>query len=275
MVDGIRTHYIEAGEGPTLVLLHGGAFGEDAEMSWESNIPALAEHHRVVAPDWLGFGGTDKLRDFVDGNGRMVAHMARFLEVMAIDEADFAGLSMGGTLLVREATTPQPRFPIRRMVLASGGGFSPANDAREAVQGYDCTIEGMRRVIRAAFFDPKWAEDEDFITRRFDKSLVPGAWEFAAAARFRSPAAPPRSDFGIADPTPYEQVAVPTLVTAGADDRLREPGYADELGRRIPDSAVIVFDDCGHCPNIEHAAAWNEAALAFLTPLLAPAGDPA
>ena len=94
---------------------------------------------------------------------------------------------------------------------------------------------------------------------------MPGAWQCAAAARFKSPAATAKgSGFGGADMTEYENIAVPTLIVAGAEDRLREPGYAQELGGRIPDCEVHVLDACGHCPNIERADDFNHLALRFL-----------
>ena len=67
-VDGVNTHYLEAGDpdAPTVALLHSGEFGGCAEISWEFAVPALAEHFHVVAPDWLGFGRTDKVFDFAD-----------------------------------------------------------------------------------------------------------------------------------------------------------------------------------------------------------------
>jgi len=263
-VDGIRTHYLEAGSGPTVVLLHAGGFGENATMSWRHNIGALAEGNRVVAPDWLGFGQTDKLRDFNDGNGRMVRHLVRFFEVLCIDEADVMGLSMGGTFLVRIAATDAPVLPLRTVVLSSGGGFSPANEHRATLQDYDMTLEGMRAQLRVIFHDPAFADDDALVREYHEASLEPGAWEFAASARFRSPVAEPRSDFGNQDPTPYEQVAVPTLVTAGAQDVLREPGYAEAIAARIPVAEVEVFEDCGHCPNVEHPERWNQLVLDFL-----------
>src|SRR5262249_7257163 len=69
-VDDLQTQYFEAGEGEPLVLLHGGEFGGGAEFCWENNIFELARHYRVIAPDLLGFGGTAKVHDFVDGKGR-------------------------------------------------------------------------------------------------------------------------------------------------------------------------------------------------------------
>lgn len=271
-VDGIRTHYLDAGDGPTIVLLHAGGFGENAWLSWRHNIPALAEANRVIAPDWLGFGKTDKLRDFVDGNGRMVKHMVRFFEVMQIDEADVAGLSMGGTFLVRIAAAPDPVLPLRTVLLSSGGGFSPANDARAILQGYDMTFEGMRRQLAVVFHDRRFVNDDELVREYYEASLEPGAWEFAASARLRSPAAPDRSDFGNVDTVAYEQIGVPTLLTAGAQDRLREAGYAEAIAARIPIAEAATFEDCGHCPNVEQPDRWNALVLDFLA--RHRAGDP-
>jgi pimeloyl-ACP methyl ester carboxylesterase len=264
-VDGIRTHYLEAGAGPTVVLLHSGEFGGCAEISWEHNIGRLSEHFRVIAPDWLGFGRTDKLHDFADGRGRMVAHMRRFIEIMRIAEADFIGNSMSGGIIARAATAAPPLFPFRRIVLASGGGFSPDNEHRRALLDYDCTVESMRRIVAAMFFDPKWAADDAYVNRRHELSLIPGAWECTAAARFRKPTEPPRTQFGQPDTVEYEKIRFPTLVIAGAGDKLRLPGYADEIVRRIPDARLEVFERCGHCPNIEQAERFNATVLGFLT----------
>ncbi len=265
-VDGIRTHYLEAGDGPTIVLLHSGEFGGCAELSWEHNIGPLSEHFHVVAPDWLGFGRTDKLHDFVDGRARMVRHLQRFLEVMEITEADFIGNSMSGGIIARAASASPPQFPFRRMILASGGGFSPDNDYRRALLDYDCTIEGMRRIVEAMFFDPKWPADDEYVRRRHESSLLPGAWECTAAARFRRPTEPARTQFGQPDTVAYEKIPFPALVIAGANDKLRLPGYADELAQRIPDARLIFFDRCGHCPNIEQAERFNETVIEFLAP---------
>lgn len=264
-VGGIRTHYLEAGRGPTLVLLHSGEFGGCAQLSWEHNIAAFAEHFRVLAPDWLGFGKTDKLYDFALGHRRLLSHMAGFLAALRIDEADFIGNSMGGTFLARVAVSPQPAFPIRRMVLASGGGFAPDNAARRALLDYDCTADAMRALLRAVFHDPRFAADDAYVQRRLAMTLEPGVWECTAAARFRSPAMDTPRQFGKADDIPYEQIAVPTLIVAGANDQLRLPGYAQDMHQRIAGSRLRVLDRCGHCPNIEQAAQFNAAVLDFLT----------
>jgi pimeloyl-ACP methyl ester carboxylesterase len=264
VVDGVRTHYLEGGTGRTIVLLHSGEFGAAAEISWEFNLAALAEHFHVVAPDWLGFGRTDKIRDFVDGRARLQAHLSRFLALMGIDEADFIGNSMAGGMIMRAASSNPPLLRIRRIVLASGGGFSPANEARAALHGYDCTVGGMQRILAALFHDPKWPADEAYVQRRFAMSTMPGAWECTASARFGSPIRPPRLVHGQSDVIEYEKVPFPTLIIAGENDKLRLPGYGEEIARRTPDAQLLVFDKCGHCPNIEQADRFNEAVIAFL-----------
>ena len=264
-VDGVRTHYLEAGEGPVVVLLHSGEFGGAAEISWEFTLPALAERFRVVAPDWLGFGRTDKVFDFANGRARVYRHMRRFFEVMAIDAADFIGNSMGGSNLARIAATRPVIFPIRSLVLCSGGGSTPETDERKTLLAYDGTPDAMVALLNAMLHDPKWGNDAGYVSRRQEMATMPGAWECAAAARFKSPASAPKgSGFGAADATKYENIAVPTLVVAGAEDRLREPGYAEDLGVRIPDSEVHILDACGHCPNIERANDFNRLTIQFL-----------
>jgi pimeloyl-ACP methyl ester carboxylesterase len=247
-----------------VVLLHGGEFGGCAEISWADTIAPLAQRYRVIAPDWLGFGHTDKMHDFLGGQRRRLWHMGRFLEAMAIDSAAFVGNSMGGSLLAGVAASPAIEWPIAAIVLASGGGFAPDNAARRTLLDFDGTEESMRRMLSALFHSPQWAQDEAYVQRRLALATAPGAWEAVAASRFKSPLVPPRSEFGSPDQVEYERIDVPTLVIAGADDQLRLPGYADELAGRIRDSSLLVFDECGHCPQIEKAADFNIAVSAFL-----------
>jgi pimeloyl-ACP methyl ester carboxylesterase len=248
---GIRSHYLEAGAGGTIVLLHSGEFGASAEVCWERVIGPLAEHYHVLAPDWLGFGESDRIYDFVSGGARRLKHMTLLLEHLRVQRALFVGNSMGGTALGRVAANGEPAWPLAAVALISGGGYAPDNEARRATLDYDGSAEGMRQIMRVLFHDPTWALRDEYIERRVATSREPGAWEVVSAARFKAPWIPPRSQFGQPDDTPYEQIKVPTLVIAGANDKLREPGYADELGAKIPDCHVEVYDRCGHMPNLE------------------------
>jgi pimeloyl-ACP methyl ester carboxylesterase len=174
-IDGIQTHYEEAGGGDPVVLLHSGEYGASAELSWEYTIPALAKHYRVIAPDWLGFGQTDKLFDFGGQRRRMINHMARFFEKLELRNAHFMGSSMGASMLLEIASRSPVPFPIRSVIASSGGGFVPFNDARKILVDYDGTAEAMTKIVGVMFFDPRWANDQAYVARRLKTSLAPGA----------------------------------------------------------------------------------------------------
>jgi pimeloyl-ACP methyl ester carboxylesterase len=263
-VEGIRTHYLEAGEGPVVVLLHSGEFGGCAELSWEYLIPKLAERYRVIAPDWLGFGQTAKIHDFDGKRTRMIAHMARLLDVLAIDRASFIGNSMGATFLLQIAAERHPGFAIDKLVAISGGGWMPENDARKRLINYDGSLEGMAGILQSLFEGSVWHIDQEYVRRRHALSMAPGAWEAVAAARFRSPNAPERKEFGQTDATNYEAINVPALLIAGAEDKLRLPGYAAEVADRIAGGRVAVVAGCGHCPNIERPETVGDLVIDFL-----------
>ena len=57
---GLRTHYLEAGSGAPLVLIHGGGAGADSVGNWKGSMPHLARHFKVIALDMVGFGDTAK-----------------------------------------------------------------------------------------------------------------------------------------------------------------------------------------------------------------------
>ena len=263
-VDGLRTHYFDEGEGPTILLFHGGEFGCASELSWEFMLPELAKTHRVIAPDWLGFGRTAKVHDFESGSRRRAQHMRRFIELMGIESADIVGSSMGGTNAAKMLGADTDALPARTLTLIGAGGFSPDNEARAKLTGYDCSRESMQELLWALFYSPRWYDDEAYIDRRFELSLLPGAWEATAAARFKNPQVQQRPEFGNADPLQYEQLELPVLVIAGAQDKLKPVGYAEEIVQRLPDGQVSVIDECGHSANIEQAERVLEDLRAFI-----------
>lgn len=264
-VGGISTHYLQAGDpaAPTLVLLHGGEFGGCAELSWEFNIHAFAEHFNVIAPDFVGFGRSDKLRDFGSHGRRMILHITAFVEQLGITKAHFIGNSVSGRFLCKVASADQSSWPIDRMVCISGGGFEPDNDERRILQDYDGSDESMRQILGVLFHGSRWAQD-DYLQRRQEFAHIPGAWEVAAAARFRAPWREERPMFGREDLTEYEKIPFPTLFIGGRHDPLLPDGYTDDLVRRTPIATAKVFENSSHCPQIEEAEEFNRTVIDFL-----------
>jgi 2-hydroxymuconate-semialdehyde hydrolase len=262
VVDGLITSYLEAGDGDAVILLHGGEFGVSAEIGWEQTIPALAERYRVLAPDMLGFGQSAKVIDFNDGRGMRIRHVARFCDELGIDAAHFVGNSMGAINLLTDATSDSPVLPMRSLVAICGGGEIQRNQHMAALYDYDATVPAMRRIVEALFHDPSYPSDDDYVQRRYESSIAPGAWESLAAARFRRPgAAPPPLP---SSKRPYKRISVPTLVIEGGRDKLLPPGWAKEIADQIAAGRSAVVDAAGHCPQIEQPSIVNELLLEFL-----------
>ncbi|MCV7299236.1 alpha/beta fold hydrolase [Mycobacterium barrassiae] len=258
----MATGYLEAGQGDPVVLLHGGEFGVNAEIAWENNIAALAQRHRVLALEMLGFGESAKVIDFNDGRGMRIRHIARFCEAVGVESAHFVGNSMGAVNLFVDSTSDSPVLPVRSMVMICGGGEIQRNEHSAALYDYDATVEGMRRIVEALFYDPSYPADDEYVQRRYQSSIAPGAWEALAAARFRRPGLEP-------PPLPsskraYDRITVPTLVIEGGGDKLLPRGWAAEIAGQIPSGRSAVILDAGHCPQIEQPAAVNDLLLAFL-----------
>lgn len=264
LVDGIRTEFYEKGSGPTVVLLHSGEHGGSAQLSWEHTFDLLAEQYHVLAPDLVGYGGTDKIRDFGRHGRRIVAHLTSFMRLRGVGAATLVGNSVTARFLCAEAARDVSPWPISKIVCISGGGFEPDNDARRVLLNYDGSYSGMRRMLQVLFHGEEWYDNDAYVRRRHEASRVPGAWEVAAAAQFTSPWAERPVLFGRRDTIAYENIRVPTLYVAGDSDPLLPDQYWVEPGERTPGSQVLVLPDSAHCPHIERAEEFNDALLAFL-----------
>lgn len=268
-IDDVTTHYFEAGvehkgRKPSVLLLHSAEFGGCAETSWEHNMPVLAQHYHVLAPDHLGFGLTDKIFDFNGQFNKRITHIRRFIEAMCVEKVHVMGSSMSGGLCLTVAARTQPDWPLASVTCCSGGGDAPDNDARKVLNTYDGSKEHMRRIVEVMFVDPKWAADDAYIERRWKWSRVPGAWEATAVARFKAPFPKEEEARAERNAIDYGNIRVPTLVIAGKLDPLRNPGYTDGFVPKIKDVRLHVFENAGHMGNIECAAEFNKLCLDFL-----------
>lgn len=263
--DGVRTTYLEAGDGQVLLLLHGGALGECAETAWDRLVDPLAASFRVLAPDWPGFGGSAKVRDTADLPGGLLRHLAGFLRALGVDSAQqpvsAVGQSMGGSMLLRDAASPRPLLPLRRRVLVSAGGSPLDPELWRRLMDFDGSTASMRRQVELCFADPRWANDEGYLERRVAAATVPGTWELLASVPLRPPWAPAPPP---GDPVPYERVTGPTLLVVGGQDRLKPAGWHEEVVRRLPDGRAHVVAGAGHNPHVEAADEVADVVLSFL-----------
>src|SRR4051795_1096057 len=114
---GFKLHYLEAGRGAPVVLLHG--LGGDGSR-WAPNIDPLAKDFHVFALDQIGFGESDKpLANY--HTGMLAEFLVGFLKAVGVQKASLVGNSMGaGVALYTAAKFPQA---VERIVLADGGGY--------------------------------------------------------------------------------------------------------------------------------------------------------
>jgi len=115
--DGVKIHYLEAGKGSPVVLVHG--YTGSAEGNWFANgvADALAKSHRVVAIDCRGHGQSDKPHDSAKYGPQMAKDVVELMDHLKIDKAHLHGYSMGGGIVTQLLAKAPQRF-----ITASYGG---------------------------------------------------------------------------------------------------------------------------------------------------------
>jgi pimeloyl-ACP methyl ester carboxylesterase len=266
-IDGRRVNVIELGSGLPVVFIHGLS---GSWQNWLEQLPVFARDHRVVAFDLPGFGASDMPRERITirGYGRFVDAL---LDELGVSSAAVVGNSMGGFIGIELAI----RFPerIERLVLVSAAGLSIEylrNERALAVLG---AIEN-----RLAAYSGWLASRSDALARRpgarrmifgivaHRPDCLPGP---LVAEQVRGsgkpgflPALDALTDYPIRDR--LGEIACPTLIVWGAEDKLVPARDADEFARLIPNSRKVVWSQTGHVAMLERPEAFNALVQAFL-----------
>jgi len=250
-VFGANLHYVDAGSGSVVVLLHG--LADDVGV-WESVMPALAAKHRVIALDQIGFGRSDKpllgyragtFVDFLDG----------FLNELKIDRASLVGNSLGGWIAANFALAHPER--IDRLVLCDAAGYAAVPktmDPRALNALRLASREDIRYLGPLTFHNKRFYEDVDlafkqrvtagdnYTVNQLLDSMIRG--EDALDGRLGA-------------------IHKPTLIVWGREDKLIPLNFAERFHKEITGSRLEVIDDCGHMPHVECADKFNHALLKF------------
>lgn len=257
---GIATNLHDVGAGRPVLLLHGSGPGVSAWANWRLTLPALAERHRVIAPDMVGFGMTERPEGIAYGLDTWVAHALGVLDALELEQVDLVGNSFGGALALALAIRHPRR--VRRLVLMGSVGVPfPITDGLDAVWGYEPSIEAMRALLDLFAFDRGLVNDE-LAELRYKASIRPGYQE-SYAAMFPAP----RQRWVDAMASPEDAIAAlphRTLILHGREDKVIPPANALRLFDLIPDAQVHMFGRCGHWTQIEHAGRFNRLLLDFL-----------
>ena len=250
---GQKIHYVEAGSGPNVILLHG--LGGSSQV-WQFNIGPLAEKYHVFVPDQIGFGKSDKplvnyrIRTYVD-------FLDQFCKQLKIDRPTLIGNSMGGWIAAIYAATYPDR--VDKLVLADAAGYAPPKDFdTRAFFGLNPTTRDEMKLLSAKVFYNKAFLSDAAIDQAMAARLGAGDGYTIKSI----------TESIIRDEDYLDNIVTkiksPTLIVWGREDGLVPLSEGERFHKDIAGSTMIVFDQCAHVPNIEKAGEFNAAVIKFL-----------
>jgi len=271
-LDGLALHYVIAGRGPAVVLLHGlGGFAE----SWRYTIEALAPRHTVVAIDLPGFGSSAKPHGRY-GLGDFAETVAGCLDVLGLGPVSLVGHSLGGAIAVAFTLSRPARVDRLALIGALVPGFYRLSlHYRLAVVpalGEIMAFSRSRRLYKAAiarcFQAPDRAEVDFLVDHAYSERTC-----WAARMAFLSTLRDCRDDL-VARAADYRRaiatLEAPVLLVHGRQDGVIPAEYCRQAATAFRRVDVRWVDDCGHFPQIEHATVVNEWLGAFVAERPAP-----
>lgn len=261
--DGTRIHYEDQGQGRPLVLIHGWTF---SGRFFDRNVPALAEHARVVTVDLRGHGDSDKPK-----HGYRIARLAKdlydLLEALDLHEVTVLGWSLGcpviwsylelfGTHRVSAAVfteqTPRQYYAVD-WKYAHAQCFDDASlAALQAQVAANPTGQDPQQVATIMLTEPTADERELFLAEMakcppFARNAVMGEHT--------------RADWRDLLPT----LDLPTLVLVARQDKVfdwRGPAW---VGEHVPNARTVFFEDSSHALFLDEAEKFNQVVAEFHT----------
>ncbi|MFE3029018.1 4,5:9,10-diseco-3-hydroxy-5,9,17-trioxoandrosta-1(10),2-diene-4-oate hydrolase [Nocardia tengchongensis] len=265
----LKLHYHEAGvgNGPTIVLLHGGGPGASSWSNFAKNIPVLAKDFHVLAVDQPGFGQSDKPTEHPQYFVHSSSALKDLLDTLGItDRVHLLGNSLGGGAATRFALD----YPDRagKLVLMGPGGLSTnlfAPDPTEGVKllskfNFEPTKENLEAFLRIMVFDQKLITPE-LVEERFASASQP---ESLAATRAMGKSFA-GADFakGMIWRDAFK-LRQPVLMIWGREDRVNPIDGALVALKMVPRVQLHVFGGCGHWAQLEKFDEFNRLATDFL-----------
>ncbi|MFM1966100.1 MAG: hypothetical protein RL134_1825 [Actinomycetota bacterium] len=259
---GIPTNVHDTGHDPgggTVLLIHGSGPGVSAWANWRLTIPALSPHFRVIAPDVVGFGFTERSATSYDLD-TWTAHVVGVLDALGIDRAHVVGNSFGGSLALALAIHHPDR--VRRLGLMGAVGLDfPITPGLDAVWGYQPSVESMAELLSIFTATPAPGLQQ-LAELRYQASIRPGVHE-AYASMFPAPRQRWVQALAHAE-SEVASIDAPTMIFHGREDRVIPLSTSLRLFELIPDAQLHLFGQCGHWTQIEHAEEFNRILRDFL-----------
>jgi pimeloyl-ACP methyl ester carboxylesterase len=253
-VFGQTIHYWDVGSGPVLVLVHG--LGSSKDGDWGKVVAPLSQKYRVIAPDQVGFGRSDKplldykIQTYVD-------FLNEFLRELKVEKASLMGESLGGwisALYVIELSGGAHLIPVEKLVLVDAAGLKQDKPIPNLNPS---TLEDMRKVMEAVFYDTSWLTEET-LQKAFTDKLAKHDSYTVHSILTNATLPAERLDERLGN------IHVPTLVVWGKEDTLLPIASGERYAAGIPGAKLVSFEHCGHVPPIEKTREFLSAVEGFL-----------
>lgn len=234
-INGVEIYYAIYGEGEPLILLHGGLGHSDV---WGYQIPAFAEHFKVIAMDSRGHGRSTR-SDEPYSYSLMVSDVLALMDHLNIDKAAILGWSDGGIIGLDIAINHPERL------------------TKLFAFGANTNISGLRPDIEDSEVFNAYIERAGKDYERLSKT--PGEYEAFLEAVGAMWASQP--DF---KPEELAKISVPVAIADGEHDEAIRQEHNEEMAKAIPGAELIIL------PGVSHFAFWqkpeefNKAVLDFL-----------
>ena len=259
--NGIKTNYLEAGKGDPVILIHGSGPGVTAYANWRLVMPALAENFRVLAPDMVGFGYSERPANIEYGLQTWADQVVGLMDTLELRTANLVGNSFGGAIALRIASQHPDR--VGKLVLMGSMGVPfPITEGLERVWGYEPSFENMRKVLDVFAYSRDLVNDE-LAEVRYRGSIQPGFQE-SFAAMFPAP----RQRWVEAMCTPEDDIRrLPhrTLIVHGREDQVIPVQASLRLMELIDNADLSVYSHCGHWSMIERTEDFNRNVSEFFS----------
>lgn len=256
-----NTNYHDVGKGAPVIMLHGSGPGVSAWANWRTVMPILSKTRRVIAPDMVGFGYTDRPDGMVFDMDAWIQQTIDLMDALKIEKTDLVGNSFGGALALALAVKKPER--INKMVLMGSMGVSfPITYGLNRGWGYTPSFENMKELLGLFAYNQAIVND-DLVRLRYESSIQPGFQE-----SFSSMFPAPRQD-SVEKMAAYEiylrHVKHETLIVHGRDDRVIPVSNSYKLIDLLENAQLHIFGKCGHWTQLEKTESFARLVDNFLS----------
>lgn len=245
--DNTVVHYLEAGQGPLLVLVHG--LGSSADV-WRDSMRLLARSYRVVALDLPGYGKSDRPRADYSIEYQASA-LADFLDALEQGKAALAGNSMGGWIAALVALNRPEK--VSHLILVDSAGLK--RDSLPPINLNPATKEEQRLLMLSLFVDKSFASERAVNDQwEYRKNIAATVQATLLSLKTRRPYLDERLKY----------INVPTLIIWGRQDALTPADLAERFNKGVAGSRLVLIDKAGHLPQVEKPTAFYRAVKGFV-----------